>query len=1100
MRNAVVLILLLLVLGTRAHAQSLTTGAVEGRVTDEESGEPLEGVIVTIGSQSVMTDSDGVYKITDLLPGTFDVHFDFDVTAKTRQDVRVSPNTQTTLNEALKIGETVIVKGTPPPIRLDKTHKEITVDRKQLESLPVNGTSFEAAAGQAPGTQNDGVGLAMSGSSGLENRYLVDGTDITGLTYGDVGTPIQNAFIHEMVIVSGGYGAEYGRSTGGIINIITRSGTDKFRGSVFGTYKPGLLTARRQVAPSNASSIDVTGDNAYSGQFGFELGGPIIAKKLWYYVGAAPQRSRTDYTRTTKRQTDCRTRDDKGRLSSCDTSHADGEADVDPDTGFFITDTVDSEVRSATSQAAQMIGKLNYALSEDHQAQLSLIAQPSSSRSPALSGLASSGSRSWGLTTDVSGRWSSKFDEGKTELELIGTWHRSTYNTGSIDPSYDDKPLQILYGSDLSRLSSLGGESERTALGCADNTPDDPYPLITNCPMANSTYATGGPGSIARDKEERFGVRIGAIRRVKAFGTHEIKAGLDVEDNRKLTARLFSGGAFIQNFGSSIALTRWAEIAPPNSTDPRYDQLCTTPDPDAGTGGPGLREFSCRYIGGTVGEPGTIVGGETINWGAYLQDSWQPMRGLVLNAGVRYEEQRLRYAERLRGGVDALTGNPLGTTALALKNNWSPRIGVIWDPSQEGRSKVFGAWGRYFEAIPMDINDRSFGGELSLQQQYRAEDCGPIDDATGFADGNACLTTASRPVSEQLFGSSGVLVAPRLKAQYMDETLIGAELALPSGFVVGVTAQHRRLGRVIEDVSTDGADTYIIANPGEWSEQAEADLIHKISTTMDKNVRDRLERDLERFRGIRRFDKPVRDYTALEVTLSRKFLSGLYLQASYTYSRTDGNYPGLVSYDNGQIDPNISSQYDLIELLGNRRGRLPQDRPHYVKVDAYRDFDVGGGKLTVGPRVRALSGIPRNALGAHYLYGADESFLLPRGQLGRTEFEHGFDLHVGYKRTLTEGIDAELFFDVFNLYNRQGTFRTDDTYAPQYAQTAGGAGGYEQNVNPISGGTYQDLVFAKAIDSEGIESATPVGRNPNFGNTTARYAPASAQLGFRVTF
>jgi hypothetical protein len=265
-------------------------------------------------------------------------------------------------------------------------------------------------------------------------------------------------------------------------------------------------------------------------------------------------------------------------------------------------------------------------------------------------------------------------------------------------------------------------------------------------------------------------------------------------------------------------------------------------------------------------------------------------------------------------------------------------------------------------------------------------------------------------------------------------------------------------------------------------------------------VRDRLERDLERYRGIRRFDKPVRDYAAIEVSISRRFLSGLFLAASYTFSRTDGNYPGLVSYDNGQIDPNISSQYDLIELLGNRRGRLPQDRPHYVKVDAYRGFKVGGGTLTLGTRIRALSGIPRNVLGAHYLYGSNESFILPRGQMGRTDFEHGFDLHVAYKKKLNADVEAELFFDIFNAYNKQGTFRVDDTYAPQYSLSAGGGGGIEQNVNPISGGTYEDLIWAKTIDASGTESALPVGRNPNFGNTTARYAPASAQVGFRVTF
>ena len=64
------------------------------------------------------------------------------------------------------------------------------------------------------------------------------------------------------------------------------------------------------------------------------------------------------------------------------------------------------------------------------------------------------------------------------------------------------------------------------------------------------------------------------------------------------------------------------------------------------------------------------------------------------------------------------------------------------------------------------------------------------------------------------------------------------------------------------------------------------------------------------------FDKPRRDYNAIQITVTRRFSNQLYLQGSYTYARVTGNYPGLISYDNGQIDPNISSQFDLIELLG----------------------------------------------------------------------------------------------------------------------------------------------------------------------------------------
>jgi hypothetical protein len=512
--------------------------------------------------------------------------------------------------------------------------------------------------------------------------------------------------------------------------------------------------------------------------------------------------------------------------------------------------------------------------------------------------------------------------------------------------------------------------------------------------------------------------------------------------------------------------------------------MCATPDP--GSGGPkgGSKSLQCRFLAGTIGAPGTQVGGQTINWAAYLRDSWRPLQTLTLNAGLRYEDQRLRYAEALRGTTDPLTGDHIGTTAMALTGNFAPRVGVIWDPTAEGHSTIYGSWGRFYEAIPMDINDRSFGGEVSDSRVFNASKCGMTDPKIGGPDGRNCLSGVE-PTSEQVIGSSGVLVAPGIQAEYIDELMAGAEYAIAPDVVVGITYQHRTLGRAIEDVSTDGANTYIIANPGEWSRDSEAQLEAQLATATDPATRAHVQHELDLFRGIRGFDKPTRNYDAVELSISRRFASGLYLQGSYTYSRTEGNYPGSVSYDNGQIDPNISSQYDLVELLANRVGPLPQDRPHSLKLDAYDTFDVGRGHLTIGTRIRAISGVPVNALGPHYLYGPDESFLLPRGSMGRTELEHGVDLHVGYRRG-----HAEVYADIFNVYNHQGVFNLDETYAPSA----------NNGVNPISGGAYEDLIWAKKTDADGNETGAPISRNPNFGHPIARYAPASAQVGFRVTF
>jgi outer membrane receptor protein involved in Fe transport len=1119
-----------------AAAQGSSAGAIQGVVTDGKSGDKLAGVTVIVTSpalsqtQTAITDENGYYQVGQLPAGDYLVTFYYaDITVE-RSGIRVGIDKTTPvyqkLNMAAAGGETIKIQDTAPTIDPTSTTQGITIDKNYIKNIPVPGRTFESALGAAAGSQNDGAGVSFSGSSSLENQYFVDGVNTTGLTYGTVGSPVINDFIEEIEVITGGYNAEYGRATGGVVNVVTKSGSNEFKGSVFGYWQPGILTAEAKTTPQNATSIDVTRDLAFDADFGFEIGGPIIKDKLWFYVGFAPAFTQNDYTRVTKRRTDCRKTADPSMgipegnipgLSTCvnkgpdgvpntGDDFADADPDIDPATGFYITDPIDSEVRSATSQVYNTLAKINYSATPEHQGQVALQAQPGSGRLPRLYGPAGQGVKYDVLVTDVSGKWTSKFNDNKTEVEGVLGWHREALNSDSIDPTLQNKPYQILLDGDLDTWGPGFQESAATIMGCDDNqmpTSADPYPFITNCPMSSddSSYVIGGPGNINRDVDQRLAAKLSVTQRVKAGGSHEIKGGIDVEDNESDKPRLYSGGAYLYNFvgPATVYVNRWVQLAAPDETDPRFDNNCVAPDPNAGP--MATKTIKCDYLGGTPGSPGTDVHGQTVNWSAYLRDSWQIRPNLTVNVGLRYEEQRLRYAEFLRNKTDPLTLEKLGTNAMTLTGNWSPRLGLLYDWTKEGRSKVYGHWGRFYESIPMDINNRSFGGEVFYRQIFSAGTCGTKDNAIGGPNGEGCINTMTPANTNQLLGNSGVLVAPGIQSQYMDEAIAGFEYEVMDDLKIGVSYQNRRMGRVIEDVSTDGASTYIIANPGEWSAAEEEALQDRINRTDDPATKGRLMSQLRLFQGIRIFDKPRRDYNALQFTLTRRFSKQLYVQGSYTYSRTLGNYPGLVSYDNGQIDPNISSQYDLIELLGNRIGPLRTDRPHYIKIDGYYNWDFKkAGQLTTGIRYRALSGIPTNALAAHYLYGGAESMLLPRGQLGRTEFDHGLDLHVGYGRKLGKGMELEVFADVYNVYNRQGTFDVDDVYAPQFSIQQNGGGGTEQNANPVSGGTYDDLIWVKTIDRNGVESATPIGRNPNFHNTTQRYGPAYGRLGLRLTF
>jgi hypothetical protein len=427
----------------------------------------------------------------------------------------------------------------------------------------------------------------------------------------------------------------------------------------------------------------------------------------------------------------------------------------------------------------------------------------------------------------------------------------------------------------------------------------------------------------------------------------------------------------------------------------------------------------------------------------------------------------------------------------------------------------------------MDINDRSFGGETLYMERWRhstvgaaasqQNQCGANSSpeafplfpnlpgtcpTSSFADGD---TPAVRPSQGFMFGASdaayGVpagttLVLPNTSAQYLDELVFGVEYEVLEDLRVGVAYQNRRLGRVIEDVSTDGGTTYFIANPGEFSSDAESDLIKQIQALdpMDEaqnTNREVLKTRLNAFQQTRRFDTPQRVYNALQLTASKRFSRDFMVQGSYTYSLLEGNYPGLFSPDTGQLDPNITSMYDLFELLANRNGKLPFDRPHAFKLDGYYKFDLKeAGLVTAGARFRAQSGVPVTPLGSHSGYGDRESFLIPRGTGGRTDFETNVDLHVAYSRKVAS-MDLEVYFELFNILNNQGETNVDNEYTTT-------------DVDPIVGGTMDDLFYLKssalADINRGDGTVNTVRKELNYANTSAKQSPLAARIGVTLAF
>ena len=158
-----------------------------------------------------------------------------------------------------------------------------------MRNTPVRGRTYDAVLTLAPGaaTEAGTGGVSFSGATGPENNFLIDGVNTTDPAFGLLGTQLTLEFIGETEIITGGYNAEYGRATGGVVNVITKSGSNNFHGDVWFYATPFQLDphARRPLGRSHRVAARKT---KYGFDFGFDLGGPIVKDKIWFYVGFQP--------------------------------------------------------------------------------------------------------------------------------------------------------------------------------------------------------------------------------------------------------------------------------------------------------------------------------------------------------------------------------------------------------------------------------------------------------------------------------------------------------------------------------------------------------------------------------------------------------------------------------------------------------------------------------------------------------------------------------------------------------------------------------------------------------------------------------------------
>jgi outer membrane receptor protein involved in Fe transport len=1067
----IAIVVLGLMVADKAFAQS-TTGNIFGHVVDQGSGQPVAGVTVIAtgpqGDQAGLTEADGSYQLAVIPVGEYQVQF----FAPDSTTPTVVPGVLISAGQTIKVdgrvngsmtpSETMVITRRAPSADFGTARTGITFSGATLQNVPLERNAGDVLA-LAPGSFVEGNtgNVSVAGSSSLENVYVVDGMNVTGLEYGSTqsrapnsrgGTNLVLDFLEEISVNTGGYSAEYGGAMGGVVNMVTKSGTNEYKGTLFGMWTPSSLAASPKSDLRISSALTGRSDFGSDLNFGFEVGGPIVKNKLFFWAGFAPRYETSTYQREVQALTD---------------ANGDGVADKVGTTDVLARKLLLTKGYSEYRNSYQMGTKLTYLPVENTRVNLSLFTTPTHSQSMyavnPIIGTASqnpyTGQSEFSRNnTDGILSSSTQLMDRKWRIDATLGWHNETFKRDSPYSDINGRNSIEYSGASLNTFEKVPG-CELMMVGGS---------VFDPCPV--DIYHGGGYGQIEQSKGDRYMAELKSTNLFSFLGRHELKYGLRAENNSLNLKRRFSGpagkSAAIQDFGGEV--DAWTNFTLPAGKYPF--QFADAASASTLADAPYYKD----------GLDATV---KNQSFAAFLQDGFSPTENLSLNVGLRYEQQKLYDST---------------DTAFASFHNLGLRAGAIFDPTKEGRAKLYGHYGRFFETVPLNLAARYFGGEGILIRQYDPTSCAaPASQWSGAGNDLAGCTNQTGAYTYN--SGKNYPVQPNIKGQYHDELVGGGQWEPWDDFLFGVNLTHRWLKNVVEDGTAASDFSFGLANPGnipqasvdkafteaaDKQKQVDAAAMNPNATETEKGLLATQLGDLQsranNLKGLADAPKPERRYTAATFSLAKRFSKEFTVNAQYTYARLTGNYNGLYDGDNSYAAPNGNNAYDTPELYLNKNGALANDRPHSFRATGFYEHNLGPGKLVLGFVGSFFSGVPRNYMSA-LIPGQQLVFLLPRGSAGRTPNVVQFDGKVSYRQAVGDSMTMEVFFDLFNIANSRTALLTDDNYTYDMAA-------------PIVGGTKEDLAVAKNVSGQAVSV------NPNFGTARVFQAPRYGRMGLRLMF
>ena len=953
-----------------ASAQDYTNVNATGRVVDT-AGAPIGGATVTVTSnaqgfsRSVTTDSSGGYTITQLPSGSYT----FTISAPGREaftDPNVVLGLGTAGNEfqlgqvqaVNDAGTSVVVTGRRVRTSdFDRNTTGAVIDVGELATRVPVARDITSVTLLSPGTTGGDTAFgnlpSINGASVSENVYYINGLNITDLQNGLGAVTVPFDFYQTVEVKNGGMPAEFGRTTGGFINAITKRGSNQFHASVNALYQPDFL---RSDVPNTPGS-DNDSATAERREAIIQVSGPIIKDRLFFY-GLYDWRDVRSEIGTT------------GVADALDprinptTGAARSRTQAQLDASCFINPTM-CESFGDLDQANLVLQGTGFFRTRD--------------TSPfygfKFDAIPIDGQRLEFSFFDTSGRQTQDaFGLGANSLASGNRYNPNTNDPGVYGSSTvfrgGGKNYVARYTgnfTDWLTLSAAYGKN-KNANTTESTTPD--FPSILDQRSGGST-SIGNPTANANVAfQTRKFYRADGDVIVNLLGRHHFRGGYDREDLNLKNFIQANGG-----FQYTIALAPGVA----GSTDPSTGLAAQTP-----------------YIVGRT----FVSGGEftSRNTALYLQDQWSLFGNRIqLNLGIR--------------GDKFVSTNAAGEVFYDSGRVWAPRLGFSADPFGDQRTKVYGSFSRYVLPVALNTNLRLAGSELDTDAYYlfggqNADGTpilgAPITTGAGFRQCPAANSTGSANCIVRNDGSvpgNNTTVAKNLEAQSTDEYILGLERRIGSRIRVGVFGTYTKLNQSLEDAAIDAAiiplcvaagntpadcaDTfpgvaqYVLINPGE-------DVVVDINAPFPNETDPRSNVTLSA--ADLGYPHAKRTYKAISFTFDREYDGRWDLHANYTYSKLKGNIEGGIRSDNGQVDTGLTTAFDLTALVDGAYGYLPNDRRHNLKVyGSYRLFDwlsVGANYQLTSPRHFGCLGRPPAT--------ADGSPAVPGGLAGQFYNAAGF--------------------------------------------------------------------------------------------------------------